>query len=87
MPPGKKDLVDLKVIQSECACAMYVVGIIPIYQVQTRSRRLGAMKVNMTLSELLEAYFDTKPELKDRKSDLIEKTLALAQEDETQECC
>ncbi len=77
VPTGKKDTVDLKIIQRACLDAMCIVGIIPIRTPITRERRIGAMKVNMDLSTLLNTYFDTKPELKNRKKDLIEKTLLL----------
>ena len=33
----------------------------------------------------LGSYFDSKPELKDRKEDLIKKTLLLVEEQQTQE--
>jgi exonuclease SbcD len=80
IPVGRQDAVDLKLVHRACASAMYVVGIIPIRPVETRERRFGAVKMDMDLQSLLSAYFDTKPELKERKKDLIEKTLLLAQE-------
>jgi DNA repair protein SbcD/Mre11 len=80
LPPDTKDLVDLKMVQHACATAMYIVGIIPIRQAETRERRPGAIKVTMELPELLGAYFDTKAEWKNKKEELIEKTLQLVDE-------
>ena len=80
VPAYQKDTVDLKVIQQACADAMYVVGVIPIRQAASRERRIGAMKVTMELPALLGAYFDGKPNLKDKKEALIEKALQLLQE-------
>ena len=85
IPPGKKDQVDLKIVQHACRDAMHLVGIIPIRIHLTRERRIGAMKVNMDLSALLNTYFDTKPEFKDKKKELIEKTLLLLDECNQQE--
>ena len=85
IPPGKKDQVDLKVVQRICSDALYVVGIIPIRKPEVRERRIGAMKVTMSLENLLTAYFDTKPELKEKKDELIEKTLLLWQDYQNQE--
>lgn len=84
LPEGKKDLVDIKVIQQACKDVMYLVGIIPIRKIDPKDRR-ASMKVDMDLSTLLGTYFLSKPELKDRKDDLIQKTLELLQEAEEQE--
>ena len=84
IPAGRKDAVDLKLVQQACTKAMYVVGIIPVRPIEIRERRAGAVKVEMDLHTLLDAYFDTKPELKERKDNLIEKTLLIAQEIEDQ---
>ena len=80
IPKGKKDLVDLKIIQQACAEALELIGIIPIHTIEPRENRGYALKVNMDLSTLLDTYFTTKPELADKKNDLIEKTLLLWQE-------
>ncbi len=80
IPLGKKDFVDLKSIQYACAHAMELIGVIPIHTIEPRENRGCALKVNMDLSTLLQTYFATKPELADKKDDLIEKTLLLWQE-------
>lgn len=80
VPPHKKDIVDLKVIQAACAQALDLIAVIPIHVPQTRQLRVGALKVSMPLTDLLTTYFDTKPHLKERKETLIEKTLTLWQE-------
>ncbi|MCX5921869.1 MAG: exonuclease SbcCD subunit D [Candidatus Dependentiae bacterium] len=75
----RKDFVDLKVIQKALAGAMYVVGIIPIRPVAVRERR-ATMQVTMDLPTLLDTYFSAKAELKDKKDDLIKKTILLFEE-------
>jgi len=85
VPEGIRDLVDVKKVQQACEPAMYVVGIIPINNVQVRERRAGAVKTSMDLPSLLSAYFDTKPELKEKKAVLIKKALLLAQEEQNKD--
>jgi exonuclease SbcD len=85
VPEDTKDTIELKEIQHVCAEAMYVVGVIPIRKTVTRERRLGATKVDMGLSELLGTYFDSKPELKDKKDNLIKKTMLLLDEYENEQ--
>jgi len=84
VPAVKKDLVDLKAIQLACNSAHYVAGIIPIRKPAEREQRLS-MKVDMDLTTLLGAYLDSKPEFKEHKQRLIEKTLLLQQEIEQEE--
>jgi len=79
VPELEKDKVDLQIIQQTCAKAMHIVGIIPIRKNIVRERRTD-LKVSMDFSKLLGAYLDTKPELKNRKQDLIEKALILFEE-------
>lgn len=79
IPPGKKDLVDIKALERACLNAMYLVGIIPVRKPETRDRR-AAMNVEMDLPTLLDTYFLTKPELKDKKGQLIEKAMQLYEE-------
>lgn len=80
LPPGTKDEVDLRAVQRACADAMFIVGIIPLRSHESRERRIGAATMSMDLKCLLDTYFDTKPELKDKKDDLIEKALMLQEE-------
>jgi len=84
LPQEKKDAVDLKKVQATCNSAHYVTGIIPIRKQIAREQRLS-MKIDMSLSTLLSAYFDSKPELKKRKQQLIEKALLLKGELEQQD--
>lgn len=79
IPPGKKDLVDIKALERTCLNAMHVVGIIPVRKPETRERR-AAMNVEMDLPTLLGTYFLTKPEFKDKKDQLIEKAMQLYEE-------
>ena len=77
LPDGQKDLVDLKAIQQACENAMDLVGIIPIRTIAPRTKRLQSMNVSMDIRSLLDTYFDMKKELKERKEVLLEKTMAL----------
>ena len=53
-----------------------MVGIIPVRNAITRERR-AAVKVDMDIAMLLNRYFSCKPELADRKKELIQKALEL----------
>lgn len=81
IPEGKKDMVDIRVIQHACKDAMFLAGIVPIRKFDPKERRT-ALKVDMDLSTLLGTYFLSKPELKDRSEELIQKTLCLLEESE-----
>jgi exonuclease SbcD len=80
IPTGKKDLVDLKIIEYACQEALSLIGVIPVHNFEAREKRNCALKVTMELPELLDNYFATKPELSSRRNDLIEKTLVLWQD-------
>jgi len=82
VPDDEKDKVNLQLVQQACVKVMHLVGIIPIRKNVTRQRR-SDVKVSMDFSKLLGAYLDTKPELKKRKKDLIEKALLLFEESKT----
>lgn len=84
VPPGKKDFVDINTVQRACAEAIHVVGIIPIHIPTVREKRSG-LKVSMDLATLLGAYFDGKPELQDKREDLISKALSLVEEQQEKE--
>ncbi len=79
VPPDTKDTVSLTEVQRACAAAWYIVGIIPVRKPSLRERRV-LMNVDMDFETMLATYFDNKPELKERKDILIEKTLLLSQE-------
>lgn len=76
----KQDTVDLPTIQHACTGAMHLVGVIPKVEHTARERRIGSLKTDLSLEELLILYFQTKPEYRDRHADLLEKALLLAQE-------
>ena len=80
IPEGEPDQVDQRIIHQYCTDAMHIVGIIPIKKATFRERRLGAGQADMSLESLLELYFETKPDLKGRKKELIEKTMVLDHE-------
>jgi DNA repair protein SbcD/Mre11 len=82
LPAGTIDHVDLQGVELACKSAMHVASIVPIHTHQSRASR-SSIKTDMDFATLLEAYFDHKPELKERKKELIEKALALHQEAKT----
>lgn len=79
LPAGKKDRVDFSVIQQACSSAWYIVGIIPIRPPDNKARRIG-LKIDMDLEKLLDSYFETQPEYRDKKKNLIHKALLLESE-------
>lgn len=82
LPPDENDTVNLRLIQQACQDAMYLVNVIPIRQYDSKHKR-AVMKVNMDLNYLLDTYFESKPELKNKKAVLTKKALEL--QDENQE--
>jgi len=79
LPNSVTDMVDVKKIQMACSHSMYLVGIIPIRDLATRSYR-SILSSEMDLTTLLKNYFESKEQLKDRSVKLIEKTLQLHNE-------
>ncbi len=82
IPEGQKDCVDLKAVQQACDKALDLVGIIPVRPIVTRTQRMQSMNVSMDTRTLLQTYFESKPELRDKKEILLEKTMALLDVDE-----
>lgn len=80
----EKDKVDLQIIQKACENAMHLVGIIPIRENPARERR-SDMKVSMDFQALVGAYLDTRPELKQRKNELLELATTLFEESKINE--
>ncbi len=78
VPHGMKERVDSAKIQKACSSALYIVGIFPIRHLEHRSPRKQLSAV-MDLPTLLNNYFETKPEYKDKKASLIETALNFAQ--------
>jgi exonuclease SbcD len=72
IPEGKKDRVDLKVVQKACAKAIHVVSITPVRKQVQRTKR-AILKVDMQIEELLETYFNTKGYEKKEKERLLQK--------------
>jgi exonuclease SbcD len=70
------DDVDVKKIQLACHQAMYLVGIIPLRELATRSYR-SILSNEMDLPTLLNHYFTSKEHLKEKACQLLEKTLEL----------
>ena len=79
IPSGKKDFVDLNALQRACTEALHVVNIIPIHQQIARTRRSN-LDISMPFEQLLETYFESKPELKSKKETLITKIMSLQEQ-------
>ena len=86
LPVTAIDQVDVKKIQLACSHAMYLVAIIPIRDIATRSYR-SILSSEMDLQTLLKNYFDSKENLKPRSENLIEKTLQLQHDVDDEEAC
>jgi DNA repair protein SbcD/Mre11 len=80
VPIGKKDMVDLKIVELACHDALDLIGVIPVHSLQAREKRNCELKITMDLPELLGNYFAAKPELCGKREDLIEKALVLWQD-------
>ncbi len=79
VPAGTKDTVDLSAVERACTSALDLVAVIPVHEHKVREKR-SHLKIDMDLETLLDIYFDSKPELKNAKNRLIEKTLQLKDE-------
>ena len=76
VPSDITDKVDVKKIQKYCSQAMYLVGIIPIRSIQSRSHR-NIVQQEMNLETLLTNYFNSQDSTKKRVKKLTEKALQL----------
>jgi DNA repair protein SbcD/Mre11 len=79
VPAHVKDSVDLQKIVQACAQALYLVSITPIKIFEVREKRTS-MNIGMDFETVLAHYFESKTEYKDRKDELIRKTLELHHE-------
>lgn len=84
IPEGVKDSINLKDVQTACACAHHIATVIPIIPHTARETR-AAMKIDMDMATLLDTYFESKPTLKDKKQRLIEQALLLYEESKQKE--
>ena len=84
LPNTEIDSVDIKRIQYTCNKAWYIVGIIPIRSIETKTHR-NFLSLEMDLPTLLKKYFQERPLTKDRADTLLEKTLQLQQKKEADE--
>ncbi|QQR53868.1 exonuclease SbcCD subunit D [bacterium] len=81
VPTGKQDVVDLQKIEAALSAACYIAGITPIAQPHIRTQRtISGQNNTMDFETLLKTYFETKPSLKERQNELVEKTLQLLHE-------
>ena len=75
----------MQAVQRACLEAIHSVGIfVPIREPLLRDAR-AALNIDMDFETLLNAYFDTKEELRPKKDDLIKKALMLVQEQQEKE--
>lgn len=79
IPNGERDSVDLQKVVQACSPALYLVSITPVRSVECREKR-STMNNSMDFLAILETYFDAKDELKNKKHDLIQKTMDLYNE-------
>lgn len=79
VPANIKDLVDLQKIVQACSCAHYLVSITPVRSFESREKRIG-MNSSIDFLAALETYFSSKEELKNKKNELIQKTMDLHHE-------
>lgn len=86
LPTTAIDQVDVKKIQLACSHSMHLVAIIPLRDLATRSYR-SILSNEMNLETLLKNYFDSKENLKNRSTSLIEKTLTLQNCIDDEEFC
>lgn len=83
-PDNTKDTVNIRTIQTACNNCAHLVGIIPIRSHVRREARV-ALKVDMDLATLLDTYFESKPQLQQKKQKLVEQALLLYEESKTQD--
>jgi DNA repair protein SbcD/Mre11 len=81
VPSNTKDSIDLQKIVQACSQAWYLVSITPIKSFEAREKRTS-MNIDMDFQTILNTYFESKVEFRDKKDDLIKKTLALQYEAE-----
>lgn len=79
VPSATKDSVDLQKIVQACSQALYIVSITPIKSFEIREKRT-LMNIDMDFQTILNSYFDSKTEFRDKKNDLIKKALSLQNE-------
>lgn len=84
VPQETQYTVDTHQIHKACARAMHLAGIIPLYQHQARTTRMQFHEQESFMS-VIETYLQSKPELAQIKTELLEKITALQNEIATQE--
>jgi exonuclease SbcD len=84
VPPGKKDMVNINTVQQACAEAHYLAGIVPLVQPAQRERRTQLFDVSMDIQDVIRTYLAAKPDLKERVPDLVQKSLELLEQEETE---
>lgn len=77
LPSGLKDSVDIRTIEHACRKAHYLVSIVPIHDIVTRSKRMASHTQTMNLETLLDTYFIQKNESSKMRELLIKKGMEL----------
>lgn len=77
LAPHEKDTVDIRAIERACSKAHYLVSIIPIHEIITRSKRAQQGIRTMNLEDLLKTYFIQKNESSKIAEMLIKKGIEL----------
>jgi exonuclease SbcD len=76
VPAGMKDTVNRNVLQQICASAFHCASIMPIHAHEPKERRV-ALSVGMDFDDIVTRYCASKPELKNRAQELLQKIHAL----------
>lgn len=84
VPENIKNNVNLKAVTRACQDAIHIAGIIPICKPKIRERRSN-LSVDMSIETLMDMYCELKPDLKQKKDLLIEKTRELMHSEEDKE--
>lgn len=80
VPADSRVYIDLKKIQASCSEALHVIGVFPVRLNATSKIPRATITMDTNLGTMLRAYFDTKPELMQKKELLIGQALELEQE-------
>lgn len=79
LPPGVQDKIDIRALHNVCEDAMQVIGIFPVHTRSDRELRT-VIQTDMDLETALKNYFTTKQLPHQRITQLVKKTLLLAEE-------
>lgn len=84
IPEGVVDTVDSKQLQRATQNAMQLISIIPIKKISPRERRYTGSRISNDIAQLLDNYFESRTEWTKRKTQLLQKTNLLLQEQDNE---